>query len=178
MAETATIARPWARAVFETAQSSNTFQQWSELLARLAEVVADDTMRVAIGHPAVTPEQLADVVNDVIGEVIGDAGRNFVRLLAAYRRLGVVPAIAEAYREMRAAAENRVEVDVVSAAELDAGQKQQIAAALKKRLGKDIDLSCSVDDTLLGGAVIRAGDMVIDDSVRGKLDRLAARLTH
>ena len=178
MAETSTIARPWARAVFEAAQSSGTFQQWSDLLGSLTQIVSDETMRSAIGHPRVTPEQLSDVINDVVGNVIGDTGKNFVRLLAAYRRLNVVPAIADAYRMLRAEAENRIEVAVVSATALDTGQQTAISAALKKRFSKDIDLSCSVDAALLGGAVIRAGDMVIDDSVRGKLERLAARMTH
>ncbi|MEE8118926.1 MAG: F0F1 ATP synthase subunit delta [Gammaproteobacteria bacterium] len=178
MAETSSVARPWARAVFETAQSSGTFQQWSDLLGQLADIVTDETMQLAIGHPRVTPDQLADIVNDVVGDVLDDAGKNFVRLLATYRRLSAVPDIADAYRAMRAEAENRIEVEVISAATLDASQQANIAAALKKRLGKNVDLSCSVDAGLLGGAVIRAGDMVIDDSMRGKLERLAARITH
>ncbi len=178
MAETSTIARPWARAVFEAAQSSSTLQQWSDLLGTLTQVVSDETMRTAIGHPRVTPEQLSGVINDVVGKSISDAGKNFVRLLAEYRRLNFVPAIADAFRLLRAEAESRVEVEVVSAKALDANQRAGISAALKKRLDRDIDLSCSVDATLLGGAIIRAGDMVIDDSVRGRLERLAARMTH
>ena len=178
MAETSTIARPWARAVFEAAQSSNTLQQWSDLLGNLTQIVSDETMRTAIGHPRVTPEQLSDVINDVIGNTISAAGKNFVQLLAEYRRLNFVPAIADAFRLLRAEAESRIEVEVVSATALDANQRASISAALKKRLNRDIDLSCSVDAALLGGAIISAGDLVIDDSVRGRLERLAARMTH
>ena len=109
---------------------------------------------------------------------LDEAGKNLLSLLVENRRLNTAPAIAEQYEALRAAAENRVDVDVVSASELSQAQQDKLSAALAKRLGRDVRLSCSVDAELLGGAVLKAGDLVIDGSLKADLQRLASAVTH
>jgi F-type H+-transporting ATPase subunit delta len=178
MAETTTIARPYAQAAFELAREQGTLAKWSEALALASAVATDGGIRKLIGSPRVTRGQLADLVIDICGTRLDDAARNFVRVLADNGRLGVLPQIAALFEALRAEAEGVIEADMVSAFAVDEAQKSGIAAALKARLGREVTLTCSVDPELIGGAVIRAGDLVIDGSVKGKLAKLASALNH
>ncbi len=176
MAEQVTVARPYAQAVFELAVAEKDLAGWSEMLALLVQAVSVNQVWEIINSPRLTRAAIADLLGGIGGERFSGEFRNFVRVLAENRRLGVIPEIAALYEQLRADAESRVEAEVVSAQDLSEAQKAQIAESLRKRLGREVELSCSVDASLLGGAVIRAGDLVIDGSARGKLEKLAATL--
>jgi F-type H+-transporting ATPase subunit delta len=174
MAERITIARPYAKAVFKLAQSQKRLPQWSEALGVAASVVADPRVAGLLSNPAVSAEQLAGLVSDVGGARLDEQARNLIATLAANRRLGYLPEIAARFEQLRADAERTIEVTVTSAVELSAAQKTHYAEALAKRLGREVRLSCQTDPGLLGGAVVRADDLVIDGSVRAGLAQLAA----
>jgi F-type H+-transporting ATPase subunit delta len=174
VAERITIARPYAKAVFKLAHESGRLAQWSEALQVAATVVVDPRVVALLGNPAVTPAQLAALVSDVGGAALDEQARNFVATLAANRRLGYLPEIAARYEQMRAEAERTVGVTITSAVELTAEQRARYSAALAKRLGRTVELHCELDPTLIGGATVRADDLVIDGSVRAGLHQLAA----
>ncbi len=177
MAERITTARPYAKAIFALARQSNRLAETSAGLLRAAETVVDPRVHALLGSPHVTPPQLAELVNGVAGAALDENARNFVSLLAQNRRLGFLPEIAALYEQMKADVENAVDVEVVSATALNADQQGRYAAALQKKLGRTVRLHARVDDSLLGGAVLKAGDLVIDGSIKGRLERLATELT-
>lgn len=176
MAEKTTIARPYAQAVFEFAQQAKQLPRWSEML-RLAAVIASDA-RVAnlIGNPRVSKGQLGELIIGVGGDKFDKDAQNFLRLLIENDRLDVLIEIVELYEHYRAEAERTVEAHVTSAFPVDEAQKQQVAAMLKKRLGREVTVSADVDPNLVGGAIIRAGDLVIDGTVLGQLAKLEVAL--
>jgi F-type H+-transporting ATPase subunit delta len=175
--ERTTLARPYAEAVFRLARERQNLAAWSETLKLAAAVAADPQMTRLIDNPRVPRARFVEFFLDVCGKKIDADGANLVRLLAENRRLALLPEIAALYEELRATAEARVEAEVVSAIEVSAAQLKTIAAALKKRLGREVTLATRLDPSLVGGIVIRAGDLVIDGSVRGKLQLLATHLT-
>lgn len=172
MAEAITIARPYAAAIFALAQEKGDLQSWSDLLQVTAQCADNTDVQAILTSPAVSDEQAVDLLSDVAGKLPADA-RNFLLLLAENNRLLLLPEIATLFEQMRAEAEQMMTAEVVTARALTAAQKTKIAAALKKRLGKEVTLTEQVDESLLGGAIIRAGDLVIDGSALGKLNRLA-----
>lgn len=177
MADLSTLARPYAKAAFEYAREHKALAAWGDCLAGLAAAAVHPEVQPLLGHnPRVTPEMLAGLLADIVKA--DAAQRNFIRLLAQNRRLEALPAIAAGFEALRAEAENRISVELRTAVQVDDKLAGRIAKALKQRLGREVELQTAVDESLLGGAVIRAGDLVIDDSVRGKLERLAAELTH
>ncbi len=178
MAETRTLARPYAQAVFELAHSSNLMGVWSDALAAISAVVSNPDVHVLMGHPSVSRETLADAVIDIARDDLHDDARNLVHLLARNDRLALAPHIAEQFEELRARAEQRVDVDVVSAAEFSDEQKQALSKSLEKRLSASVRLALSQDPDMIGGAIIRAGDMVIDGSLRAQLARMQHTLAH
>jgi F-type H+-transporting ATPase subunit delta len=175
MAERITTARPYAKAIFALARKGNTLGDTSTGLQRAATVVADPGVHPLLGSPHVTPAQLAGVVNDIAG--LDENGRNFVSLLANNRRLGFLPEIAALFEQMKADVENAMDVEVVAATQLTPDQETRYAAALQKKLGRQVRLHTRIDDSLLGGAILKAGDLVIDGSLKGRLERLAIELT-
>ncbi|MBN8412782.1 F0F1 ATP synthase subunit delta [Halomonas denitrificans] len=178
MAETSTIARPYAKAAFEHAVAKDALEDWSGMLARVAQVVSDDDMRGRVlGNPKLSSAQKADVVVDVCGDAVNDDLKNFVRLVGQKGRLTALGAIAEQFEVLKAQQEKRVEVEIVSAFPLAEAQEQSLASALAKRLNREISITTQVDKTLLGGVILRAGDTVIDGSVRGRLNRLQEALS-
>ena len=177
MAERATIARPYAKAAFEYARGANDFAAWSQALARLAEIVADPRVAALTKSPQWSAADVATLIIDVGGASLNPGMQNFVRVLAENHRLLLLPEIAAHYEEFRSAVENTVDVEVVSAVKLDAAQSDKLSAALTRRLKRNVRMKNSVDATLLGGAVLRAGDLVIDGSLKGRLERLATELT-
>ena len=177
MADRLTIARPYARAAFEEARAHERLGPWSEALRVAAEVVRDPRVQRLLGNPRVTPEQLAQLVSSIAGAPLGDEGANFVRTLAVNRRLGYLPEISTRFDELKDAAQGVADVTVTSAASLDASQQQKLAAALHRRLKRTVRLHCAIDPALIGGAVLRTGDLVIDGSLRTRLDRIAYELT-
>ena len=177
MAERITTARPYAKAIFSLARKSNTLAATSAGLIRAAETVADPRVHALLGSPHVTAAQLAELVIGVAGASLDEHSKNFVSLLAQNRRLGFLPEIAALFEQMKAEVENAVDVDVVSASKLTPDQESRYAAALQKKLGRQVRLHTRVDGSLLGGAVLKTGDLVIDGSIKGRLDRLAVELT-
>jgi F-type H+-transporting ATPase subunit delta len=177
MAERITTARPYAKAIFALARQNNSLAAAADGLALGAQVVADPRVHALLGSPHVTAPQLAELVNGIVGPKLDEHGRNFISLLAANRRLGFLPEIAALYEQMKAEVENAVDVEVTSATALSPDQESRYAAALQKKLGRSVRLRTKVDQGLLGGAVLRAGDLVIDGSIKGRLERLATELT-
>jgi F-type H+-transporting ATPase subunit delta len=177
MAERATIARPYAKAAFEYARDANDFAGWSLALARAAEIVADPRVAALTKSPQWSAADVVGLITGVAGASLNAGMENFVRVLAENHRLLLLPEIAAHYEEFRSAVENTVDVEVVSAVKLDAAQSDKLSAALAKRLKRNVRMKNSVDATLLGGAVLRAGDLVIDGSLKGRLERLATELT-
>ena len=178
MAEAITVARPYAQAAFLHASAHQALKDWSDMLSLLAAIINDDAMAGLIDSPQLTEAQLADMVIEVAGNNLTDKGANFVRVLAANGRLVLLPEIAALYEIQRRAAEGSVQAQLVTAYPASEAQQAEVIASLRKRLGREIELSCSTDSELLGGAIIRAGDLVIDGSVRGKLERLGTALAH
>lgn len=173
MAERVTIARPYARAAFEHARERNAFGAWSELLSTASAIVADERVARLLSNPRVTPAELVDLIADIAGSVVDPQGRNFLDTLAQNRRLDVLPDVAAIYEELRAEVENTADVQVISAIALDDAQRERLTAALKKRLKREVRLHCEVDASLIGGAIVRSGDLVIDGSLRAGLERLS-----
>lgn len=178
MAEKATIARPYARAAFEYASEHKEFARWSEILSVASAVVADERAARLLSNPKVTPAQLVELIADVAGPVLDENGRNFLNTLATNRRLDLLPDIAAMFETLRAEVENVADVHVTSAAPLNDAQRERLAGALKSRLKRDVRLHCEVDASLIGGAIVRSGDLVIDGSLRARLERLATELVH
>lgn len=182
MAELRTIARPYAEALFELAQSNDNLAQWSEALGNLSAIADNPDVEVLIGNPNVETEELAQAITAIAGESLkgglGDAGANLVKLLAENERLSVLPEIAAQYEDLRAKAEGRVDVVVTSAVELNSEQQAQLTKSLKNRLKREISLTCTTDAELIGGLVVRAGDLVIDGSLRASLARMQQLVSH
>jgi len=178
MAEAITVARPYAQAAFLFANAHHTLKDWSEMLSLLAAIAGDASMSEVIDSPHLTEAQLADLIIQVAGDRINEKCANFIRVLAANGRLNLLPEIAALFEIQRRNAEGTVQAELVTAFPASESQQSEVIASLRKRLGREIELSCSTDAGLLGGAIIRAGDLVIDGSVRGKLDRLGSALNH
>lgn len=177
MAERTTLARPYARAIFDLARESTALAAWSEFLEALAEASTRPEVAGIVADPTFTSDQITGLFAGIAGEGLGAAGDNLVRLLAERRRLELLPEIAELYETHRASAERVVDVEVVAAYPVDEAQQARLAQSLKARLGCDVRLHCEIDESLIGGAVIRAGDLVIDGSVRDRLRKLAETIS-
>lgn len=175
MAELVSLARPYVRAVFRHAQQTGRLEQWSAALAALAEVLADDEIAALIGSPALGRRQLGELLAEATAPA-GEDVQNLVRLLAENRRLRLVPAIREHYEALRAEAEGRIDVTIFAAAEPDEALKTALVEAVARRLARKVSARWQVDPELIGGAVVRAGDTVIDGSIAGQLERLRHRL--
>jgi F-type H+-transporting ATPase subunit delta len=177
MADKSTIARPYAKAAFQEARERGRLGPWSEALRTAAAVTSDSRVEALLGNPRVTPAELAALVSETAGPGLDEEGRNFMRALADNRRLALLPQISTLFDELKNAAEGVIDVTVTSAAPLDDSQQRKLASALERRLGRSVRLQCATDAALIGGAVLRAGDLVIDGSLRGRLERIAYELT-
>lgn len=176
MAELSTLARPYAKAAFEYAAEHTALAEWSQMLA-LADVVAgDDKVARVLASPEPSADQLANLFVELCGDGLNGPARNFIHILAEHKRLALLPFVAEQFEALRAERERSVDVEIASAYELTAEQQQHLLDWLGNRFGREINLHTRVDDALLGGVVIRAGDTVIDNSIRGRLTKLAEAL--
>ncbi len=173
MAEESTLARPYAQAAFDLAKKKNNLKDWSKMLEAIAAVVDNSDMRFAMGDPRLGKSRLADIVIDVCGDKLDEHGKNFIKLVIENGRLAIVPEIATLFTELRADEEATVKAEVTSAFALSKEQKNMIAEALERKLGLKVSVTSKTDKSLLGGAVIRAGDLVIDGSAIAQLDKLA-----
>jgi F-type H+-transporting ATPase subunit delta len=173
MAEVSTVARPYAKAAFEYAQEKGILTQWSDLLAMASAVAANSDIKNVFESPSLTSEKKAQIFVDVCGADLGSDGKNFVFSLAKHKRLAALPMIAEMFEKLKAAKDQAVDVMVISAFEMSAEQQSKLAETLKNKWQKDVSIETQVDSDLIGGVIIRAGDVVIDSSVRGKLAKVA-----
>ncbi len=176
MAEKATIARPYARAAFGHAHSRGRLAAGSGLLGVAAAVTADARVKALLQNPTVSADRVVDLVAGIAGDLADDEGRNFLRVLAANRRIALLPQIIEQFEKLRSEVENTLDVHVTTAYALDDAQRARLAASLGRRFGREIRLHETVDATLVGGAVVRAGDLVIDGSLKGRLEQLASQM--
>lgn len=176
MAELTTLARPYAKAAFEVAVQDSGLDNWSKMLRVTASVATQDAVRSLLINPALSSEQVAQSFIDVCSEELDEKGRNFVRLLAENKRLELLPEISGLFEHLKAIQEKSVDVEITTAFEISSDITDKLAQSLKSRLQREINMATNVDADLIGGAVIRAGDTVIDSSVRGKLTKLAESL--
>lgn len=171
-----TLARPYAVAAFEQARDESKLKDWSAMLHALSLVVSDPQMQNVLDNPRLSNETLEGIVLDVSGKYLSDTGKNFVKVLVNAGRLSLAQQIYMLYEQKRMEEEGIAEIEVVSAYPLESAQQQKIADAMGKRLKKKIEISTRTDKSLIGGAVIRAGDSVIDASIRGRLKQLGSTL--
>lgn len=178
MSEIMTVARPYAKAVFESALEKNRLEPWLVAIKNLALIANCPEMESVITNPLITKKKLVDLFVDVAGKSLEQADelKELVKLLAESKRLTLLPAIAEVYEQFILDYEKKIEVKVVSAYPIDDARMQRLARALQNSLKRQVTLECSIDRTLLGGVIVYAGDQVIDGSLRSKLKRLAERL--
>ena len=176
MAEIATLARPYAKAVFELAIESDNFDEWLNNLQFLTKLIEDPTISAAIDNPELGKNKLISILLEVSEDHLSESAQSFVKILVDNQRLRAIPQIALQYEQLKAEHQGYIKVDIVSAYSLNQPQEQEIKARLNKRLGKSVDINFTVDKSLLGGFLIRAGDEVIDVSVKGRLEQLASEL--
>ena len=176
MEDASALARPYGMAAFKQAREEGNVKEWSNMLQLLVLIMQDATMRGLIANPKVNDQQLADLIIDVGGDGLSQTGMNLVRVMAENERLAEVAGVAAVFEQERDRTEGRSHVDVTSAFALTDKQQASIAESMSKRLGTEVSVSVTVDKSLIGGVVIRAGDTVIDASLRGRLAQLGQSL--
>ncbi|MFV0575834.1 MAG: F0F1 ATP synthase subunit delta [Vibrio sp.] len=174
MSDLTTIARPYAKAAFEFSIEKGALDQWSEMLSFAAEVAKNEEVNSLL-NKALAADQLAEIFVSICAE-FDEHGQNFIRVLAENGRLKALPEICEEFLILKKESENQVDVSVLSATALTEAQLAEISSKLEQRLDRKVKLNCSVDETLLSGVIIRAGDLIIDNSTRGRLNRLSDAL--
>lgn len=174
MSQALTLARPYARAAFAHAREDGRAAQWSQALGLAARIAADPQVAALLAHPQLSTD---DAVTLLAADGADDAFTRFLALLADNHRLALLPEIAGLFEELRAESERVVRAKVTSAGELAAAELESIKAALRRRFDREVEVETAVDASLIGGAVIDTGEVVIDGSLRGKLARLQASLS-
>ncbi len=186
MADNNTVARPYAQAIFEVAQENGALDELSASLAAARDLIGDGQVVAFLGQPSLNDDQRLQFLQDLFAESVGKGsvfaggsqhGTNFLKLLLENGRVAVLPEISEQFEALKARVENSIDAVITAAAPLSAAQEQAIAGSLAAKLGRDVRISTEIDENLIGGAVIRAGDVVIDGSLRARLEGLANALT-
>ncbi len=172
MSEFITVARPYAKAAFDFAVEHQSIDRWQQMLTFAAEVARNEQMTDLLSG-ALAPEAMSASFITICGDQLDEAGQNLIKVMAENRRLTVLTAVLEQFILLRDAYEATAEVDVISANTLSDEQLTKISVAMEKRLSRKVKLNCKIDKSVMAGVIIRAGDMVIDGSVRGRLERLA-----
>ncbi len=173
MAELSTLARPYAKAAFAFAREHRALPAWSAMLAMAATVAEEPQVAQKINTPSLSATDRATLLIELCGDALDQAGRNFLHILAENLRLPLLGEVARLFEELKAAAEKEAAVEIISAMPLEEEMTARLTQALGARLGQEVSVRVRIDENLLGGAVVRAGDMVIDGSVQGRLQRLA-----
>lgn len=173
MAELTTLARPYAKAAFNFANSANVLGTWSEMLALAAAVSSCDGISKLLSSPNVTTDKKGAAFVEICGDQLNEQAANFVKVLAENKRLQLLPEIAQLFEAFKAQKEKSVDVELQSAFELPAAVQDKLAKALSVKLDRVVNVTGSVDKSLIGGVVIRTGDTVIDGSIKGRLAKLA-----
>lgn len=172
MAELATLARPYAEAVFDTAKESDDFALWSETLSFLTSVLEDPSVSAIIANPRIDKHTISSILLDICESQMTAMGINLVRILIDNDKLPIIPQIAMQYERLRSEHQGYIEVEITSAYPVTPVQQQQTEEALQRRLGKAIVIKIINDSALIGGWLVRIGDQVIDLSVKGRLQQL------
>ncbi len=175
MSDLTTIARPYAKAAFDFAVEKEQLDQWSQMLSFAAEVVQNAQMKELLAS-SMSAEKMAEIIVVVCGEQVDAHCQNLLKVMAENGRLKALPDVSEQFFALKQEHEKKIDVEVYSATELSEEQLANIGSKLEQRLARKVKLNCSVDETLLGGVIIRAGDLVINDSARGRLNRLSDAL--
>ena len=178
MSTLATLARPYARAAFELAQSQQALAGWSDMLSLASAMATEESMAGLLESPHVSNERVVDIMADAAGDAFDKRFRDFLSVLAANRRLPLLPQVTMLYQQFREEAEKRLSVKVVSAVPLDESQAGRMREALARRFECEIQLDNEIDAGVIGGAVVYAGDQVIDGSLRGRLQKLSNSLAN
>jgi F-type H+-transporting ATPase subunit delta len=181
MSDFTTAARPYANAVFDLANQANALDSealnsWSDALANLAAVVSDAQMSELLDDPDTGKMEKGELILSVLGDKLNQQQQNLVKLMAENGRLKIMTDVVAQFEVERAKAENKIEAEVVSAFELSAEQTSELVNTLKNKLGCDVTLTTTVDESLIGGVIITAGDTIIDASMKSQLDSLALSL--
>ncbi len=176
MSELATLARPYAAAVFKRSFETGTTQKWSESLAFISAVLNDKEFSGAVDNPKVSKERLSALMLDICQGQVDEEGANFLKLLVQNNRLTLAPTIAKLFEVYKAESEGYVDVEVATAYAFSKEEKQRFTSTLEKTLSKKVHMNVTVDKSLIGGVLVRAGDRVIDGSIKGQLQQLAKRL--
>lgn len=171
MSEFATVARPYAKAAFDFAVEKQSLEQWQNMLAFTAEVTRNEQVGELLSG-SLASETLANTFIAICGEQVDEHAQNFIRVMAENGRLLALPEVLQQFIQLRASLESTVDVEVISATELREQQLAKISVAMEKRLSRKVKLNCKIDKSVIAGVVVRAGELVIDGSIRGRLDRL------
>jgi F-type H+-transporting ATPase subunit delta len=186
VADNNTVARPYAQAVFDVARENAALDELSASLAAARELLGDGQVVAFLGQPSLNDDQRLAFLQGLFAEAVGKSsvfaggsqhGTNFLKLLLENGRVAVLPEISAQFEALKAKVENSIDAVITAAAPLSAAQEQAIASSLAAKLGRDVRISTEIDENLIGGAVIRAGDVVIDGSLRAGLEGLANALT-
>lgn len=172
MSQNTTLARPYAKAAFEVANQAGDLAGWSAKLQTVASVVASENVAALLSRPSLSAEQQSAAVIEICGDEIDQQVGRFIAILAENKRLSLIPEIVALFEVLKADQEKRIDVEVISAYALDGEAENKLKEALKKRLQREISLSSRVDQSLLGGLILRTDDMIIDGSLRGRLNKL------
>lgn len=173
MAELTTLARPYAKAAFEFARAQQDLASWQDALNQAALVAGNDAVESMLSSPSLTSAQKGQKFCELCGDALNGKQQNFVKVLAENNRLDLLPQVAELFELYKANQEKTVDVEVQTAFEISSDLEQKLAATLKAKLEREVALTTVVDKSLIGGALIRAGDTVIDGSARGRLAKLS-----
>ncbi len=180
MEERTTIARPYAEAAYQQAKLEGQVEAWANAVELLSVIVQEPAVSERLDHPHVSQEQMSDLVlsvgAEVDGAVFSGTRESFIKVLLEANRLGYAPEIFDLFHQLKADDENTLDVEVISAYPLDDAAQQSIAEAVKEKMGKEVQMTTAVDESLFGGVVVRAGDQVIDLSLRGKMNQLTSQL--
>ena len=172
MSEQVTSARPYAKAAFLTAVEESSYDMWDEKLKLLEQIVKDPRVVLSIKSPALTKLDKAQLIIDICGDLPAEVS-NFIKMMAENGRLLLVPYITELFDQYRTDAGGVVRADVISAVPLDKSELDRLRAALVKRFDKDVKITSALDESLLSGALIKVGDIVIDGSLKGRIEKLS-----
>ena len=178
MAELSTLARPYAKAAFEFARDNDALATWSETLTLATQITQQHKVAELLSSPSLTSSQMAETFGGLLGDDLTANAGNFLGALAQNKRLSLLPHISEQFQALKAQQEQTVNVEVTSAFELSEAEATQLTKALSTNLSREVKLSSTVDADLIGGVVVRAGDMVIDGSIRNKLAQLTDAMNH
>ena len=177
MADFTTAARPYARAIYQLAEQSSSVENWGDVLALLAAVTSDDLMIAIIDNPQMSSEKKAEQLIKVVEDKVNQQQQNLIKLMAENGRLKTMPDVADQFEAYRADAEGKIDAVAFSAFELSQDQQDTIITTLKNKLGREVSLTTSIDESLIGGVVIKAGDTIIDGSMKAQLESLALTLS-